>query len=485
MGTISKGKGWRAPHLSRTQLKYAAAYVLITSVILIFLNLYASSTMQSIIFQSKKAYLEDKVQMVSSAMSEMDSLGTESVRQVLGQMERLNATRILVTNEFGVVIYDTLDGNSAQGQCALLPEIISALEGNDVICSDYVGGVLESRAASPILQAEGLVGCVYLMEYDTSQGGLISALQNNILGISLMLEVAVVLFSLVFSEVFSRKMRKIFASVRIIREGDYTHKMKARGRDELAVLSSEFNELTDRLKESEERRRQFVSDASHELKTPLTSIKLLSDSILQNDMDPETIREFVGDIGNEADRLTRMSQKLLSLTRMAEKTEEEREISDIHETAQKVLRMLAPVAQLQGITLRNETTQGATVLMIEDDLYQILFNLAENGIKYNRPGGELTIGLIRREDDWVLTVEDTGVGIPEEAMAHIFDRFYRVDKARSRQAGGSGLGLSIVHDMVLRNLGTVAVSQRPEGGSCFTVVFPAFDVEEEGTWEGE
>ena len=272
---------------------------------------------------------------------------------------------------------------------------------------------------------------------------------------------------------------------RLIREGDYSHKMQIRGHDELAVLSSEFNELTDRLQSSEARRRQFVSDASHELKTPLTTIKLLSDSILQNKMDADTVLEFVGDIGNEANRLTRMSQKLLSLTKMDAVTEEGREIADIYETAQKVLRMLAPVASLHEITITNHTIPGATVLMIEDDLYQILFNLVENGIKYNRPGGRLDVGLIRREDDWILTVEDTGVGIPEEAMEHIFERFYRVDKARSRQAGGSGLGLSIVHDMVLRNMGTVSVAQRPEGGSCFTVVFPTFDLEEDVPCEEE
>ncbi|MFR0733705.1 MAG: histidine kinase dimerization/phospho-acceptor domain-containing protein [Oscillospiraceae bacterium] len=118
----------------------------------------------------------------------------------------------------------------------------------------------------------------------------------------------------------------------------------------------------------------------HELKTPLTSIKLLSDSILQNDMDTGTIREFVEDIGNEADRLTRMSQKLLSLTKMDAGKEADREVADIAETTDHVLRMLAPVARLNGITLENCTSPGATILMIEDDLYQILFNLVENGI---------------------------------------------------------------------------------------------------------
>ena len=330
--------------------------------------------------------------------------------------------------------------------------------------SSYGAGRLESKAATPILYAGSLIGAVYMMEYDLDQGALIAALQQNILWISVVLEGAVILFSLFFSEAFSRRMRQIFASIRIIREGDYSHKMQLRGHDELAVLSSEFNALTERLQTSEQRRRQFVSDASHELKTPLTSIKLLSDSILQNDMDTGTIREFVEDIGNEADRLTRMSQKLLSLTKMDAGKEADREVADIAETTDHVLRMLAPVARLNGITLENCTSPGATILMIEDDLYQILFNLVENGIKYNRPGGTLTVDLERQGDDWILSVSDTGVGIPPEAIPYIFDRFYRVDKARSRQSGGTGLGLSIAKEIVARHEGVLELVDREGPG---------------------
>ncbi|MCI6729730.1 MAG: HAMP domain-containing sensor histidine kinase [Candidatus Faecousia sp.] len=454
-------------------------YILITSVVLVFLNLYAADTTRNLVFRNKHASLEDKVQLAASALSENRNLVRDRAEQVMNQMGSLNATRILVTDEAGLVIYDTMEADSAQGRYALLPELVLALEGNDVFYSAYASGSLESRAATPILYGNVLIGAVYLMEYDTDLGGLIYALQQTILVISLVLEVAVILASLVFSEIFSRRMRKIFSFIRIIRGGDYSHKMQIRGRDELAVLAREFNELAERLQASENQRRQFVSDASHELKTPLTSIKLLSDSILQNQMDEGTIREFVGDIGNEADRLTRMSQKLLSLTKMDAGKREKLELVDIGATADKVLRMLTPVARLNDITLENKVPDGATVLMGEDDLYQILFNLAENGIKYNRPGGSLTVDLARRGESYVLSVTDTGVGIPEESIPYIFDRFYRVDKARSRQAGGSGLGLSIVHDMVLRNDGSISVTQVPGGGSCFTVVFPAFDREEE------
>jgi signal transduction histidine kinase len=117
--------------------------------------------------------------------------------------------------------------------------------------------------------------------------------------------------------------------------------------------------------------------------------------------------------------------------------------------------------------------------MLEDDLYQIIFNLAENGIKYNIPGGKLTITLDRDAENAIVKVTDTGVGIPEDALSHVFERFYRVDKARSRKSGGSGLGLAIVRNMVERNQGSICVESQLHQGSVFTVTFPAFDIEED------
>jgi signal transduction histidine kinase len=318
------------------------------------------------------------------------------------------------------------------------------------------------------------------MEYDADQGALLLGLMNNILTISLVLVFVVVLFSIIFSTAFSRRLRRIMASMRIIREGDYAHKVTMSGSDELAFLGEEVNELTDRLEESESRRRQFVSDASHELKTPLASIKLLSDSILQNDMDAETVREFVGDIGNEADRLNRMTQKLLSLSRVESQLDGDCEIVAMAPTVERVVRMLSGIAEKNRITVETQLLDACPILILEDDLYQIIFNLTENGIKYNTPGGKLCLRLQRQEDNAVLTVTDTGVGIPEDALQHIFERFYRVDKARSRSSGGSGLGLSIVHSMVERNEGTIEVESTPGQGSVFTVTFPIFDVEEDG-----
>ena len=274
-------------------------------------------------------------------------------------------------------------------------------------------------------------------------------------------------------------MRKIITSMRLAREGEYTHKIKMHGSDEYAMFAEEFNKLTDRLQESEEMQRQFVSDASHELKTPLASIKLLSDSILQNEMDADTMREFVADIGSEAERLNRMSQKLLMLSRREDSAGPEHEVVDVGDVVSRVFRMLVPLADDRQIDLTGSWKRGCTVLSMEDDVYQIIFNLVENGIKYNQPQGSVHVSLEKTAEDVTISVEDTGFGIPEEALGHIFERFYRVDKARSRQAGGSGLGLSIVRELVQRNSGSIGVRSEVGKGTRFMVVFPYFEVEGE------
>ena len=156
------------------------------------------------------------------------------------------------------------------------------------------------------------------------------------------------------------------------------------------------------------------------------------------------------------------------------------EIIKMAPTIERVVRMLSGLAEKNGIVINLSLDDDSPILILEDDLYQIAFNLVENGIKYNTPGGKLTISLLRSEDNAVLQVSDTGVGIPPEALPHVFERFYRVDKARSRKSGGSGLGLAIVKNMVERNQGQISVESTPGQGTVFTVTFPTFDTEEEG-----
>ena len=463
---------------SSSQLRYAMAYILVTAVVLVILNIYTSTTMRQITFSAQKQALEEKAQLMTTALLQVSDLSSPETEQAIESLDELHTTRTVVVDASGMALYDSLEIGNSVGKLLLFPELVTALKGNDVFYSGYDDGAIESRAAVPLMRGGEILGAVYLMQYDTDQGALINAIQMNVLRISVVLEIGIVLMALVFSIAFSRRLRRILLSVRMMRDGDYSHKIELRGHDEIDRLGREFNNLAERLEQSEQSRRQFISDASHELKTPLATIKLLSDSILQNEMDVATQREFIGDIGREADRLGRLSQKLLTLTRLDSAVNEEREIIDPAPTVQKVVRMLQPLAQLRDITLNCRLSDGCSVLMVEDDLYQIAFNLVENAIKYNRDKGSVEVVLQRIGQDMGLSVADTGTGIPEEAREHIFERFYRVDKARSRAAGGAGLGLSIVHDMVTRNFGTIGVSSRPGGGTVFTVTFPLFETEE-------
>ena len=450
-------------------------YVVITLVVLVILNIYCSITCQQLFYQSKRESMIEKCLLVSDEIATLDVLNSTSIASIVGQMESLKVSRLIVTDQSAKILYDS--SSEASGSYSLLPEILTAIDGNDVCFWNYQDGSTSTRAATPIVYYGTIVGCVYMAEFETAQGAMIQSLQKTVLQITLLLEIVVILFSMAFTNTFSRRLNRIMTSMRIIQEGDYTHKVNMGGNDELTILGNEFNDLTERLQTSEQKRSRFVSDASHELKTPLASIKLLSDSILQYDMDIETVREFVGDIGDEADRLNRMTAKLLSLTKAEGSCNEESEIILMAPTINRVARMLRPNALKAQIKFHIHLEEDCPILILEDDLYQIVFNLMENGIKYNQPGGSLTVQLTRNEDNAILTVSDTGMGIPDDAIGHVFERFYRVDKARSRATGGSGLGLAIVRTIVQRNRGEISVSSKEGEGTTFTVVFPAFDTE--------
>ena len=216
-----------------------------------------------------------------------------------------------------------------------------------------------------------------------------------------------------------------------------------------------------------------MSDASHELKTPLAAIRLLTDSILQTDnIDPETTREFVMDIGQEAERLSRITEDLLRLTRLDSGVLEPPTVVDVLPVLEQVMRMMSLIAQEKGVDLTYDAAEGCRVLATKDEIHQVIYNLVDNAVKYSAEGGFVQVSLGMEGNKVVLSVEDNGTGIPEADLPRIFERFYRVDKARSRAAGGTGLGLSIVRDTVKQRGGTVEAANRPDGGAVFTVRWP-------------
>ena len=454
--------------------------MLLTSAVLLFLNLYAPTMIRRVASTSQRSAILSKAQSIVSSFSGVRVLDRDTVSEVIQSVRDVRIARLLVTDAGAKCLYDSMDESSSLNRLVLYPELAEALRGYDAVHIRYEPDQIVSKAGVPIAVGGEILGAVYLLDRDPDQALLIAGLQRTIFWISIGLETVIVLFSALYSVLYSRRMSELFLTIRRLHGGDYSVRLPERGRNELVELGKAFNALARRLDQSEQVRKQFVSNASHELKTPLASIKLLTDSILQNDMDPATMREFVSDIGSEADRLTRLSAKLLELTRLDTQPVEERELVAVEPVADRMLRMLTPLARRQEIRLELEVPARCAVLATSDDLYQILFNLVENGIKYNFPGGSVLVRGTMDAEKVLISVEDSGMGIPEAEKAHIFERFYRVDKARSRASGGSGLGLSIVHDAVLAHGGTIAVGQNKPQGSVFIVTFPRPTSEETG-----
>lgn len=442
--------------------------------VLVLLNSYPLLVSQDLVFRSKEISMASSVKMIESALSGLDKLTADNVRQALSGVEENGSSRILVTDIAARVLYDTREAESAQGQYVFFTEVAQALQGNDAFYCKYDSNAFLSRIASPVVYRNQIIGAVCAYEYDTQQAELLRSFQMNLLRISVIIALLVVGLSVLLSHALTARITNLLQAIRRVREGAYSHRARVQGNDEIAQIAAEFNSLTDRLQTTEDARRRFVSDASHELKTPLAGIRLLTDSILQTEgIDPAMAREFVGDIGQEAERLSRITEDLLRLTKLDSGNISEATAVAIPPVLERVRRMLGMVAKDKGVTLTFEADEEIAVLATEDDVHQILYNLIENGIKYSSASGFVHTN-VSVDGDWVvMQVEDNGVGINDEELPHVFERFYRVDKNRSRAVGGTGLGLSIVRDTVLRRGGTIEAGHRQSGmGTVFTVRLP-------------
>jgi signal transduction histidine kinase len=299
------------------QFRFGLSYIAVILAVLLLLNTYPLLVSEDLVFHSKATNLQSSVSVMVNALSGLSPLTEENVADAMAVAEEAGLSRILVTDGAGRVLYDTRETGSAVGNLALYTEIVQALLGYDAFSCTYQRGAFRSRASSPVMYQSQIIGAVYAYEYDTEQAALLSGLQETLLRLSAVAGGLVLVLSLVLSKALTHKIGLLLTAIRKVREGAYSHRADIRGRDEIAQIGYEFNSLTDRLQTTENARRRFVSDASHELKTPLAAIRLLSDSILQTEnIDRETTKEFVTDIGREAERLSRITEDLLRLTRL-------------------------------------------------------------------------------------------------------------------------------------------------------------------------
>ena len=426
----------------RVQFKFVLSFCALLAGLIVLLNTYPIAASRDLVASEKESSLLSQASVISSSLSTLSPLEPESVGQVMDLLELSSSGRIVVTDELGIILYDT-GSPSGKGKAAMLAEVALALEGKQVFHSVFSGGAFVSTAAMPVRAGGVTLGAVYVQEHDTAQAELILSIQNRLVTISIAASVAALALTVVFSRALTRRITRLAEAIRVVRGGDYAHRLKPEGNDELTELCEEFNNMTQTLETTEQQRRRLA-----------------------------TMREFVSDIGTEADRLQRTTEKLLDLSRRDDGVQAARVPVDLGEVARSTLRLLSPLAEGLGVTLRCEPEPGCIISASEDDVYQIVFNLAENAVKYNVEGGSVDIRVRRGEGRILLDVEDTGIGIPEADLPNIFSRFYRVDKARSREKGGSGLGLSIVHDAVTALGGSITVEAREGGGTRFSVSFP-------------
>ncbi len=462
-------------------MKVVLAMLVVTAALLIYQTTSPVRITENMIFSYKHKMLLGEAETVASSLSSSQNLTSQGAEEIMSVLGTRDMGQVVITDGSGVVLYSSNLSVSPVGSCTLYPEIVSALRGNDAFRCSFTGDAFVSRGAIPVMFGGDTIGCVYMVEIDSEQAELLTSIQNNAVRTSVITVLVSLVLYIVFGLVVIRKNESLLQSIRRVQDGDYEHRVEVKGKDEFAVLANEFNALTDRLQQTEQIRRQFVSDASHELRTPLAAMRLLSDSILQNDMDQDTIREFVQDISGEADRLTRMTSKLLNLTALDSRqfTPTETEPVNLGECCKKAVRMLGPYAKEMGAEIEQSSEDNCYVMAREDDIFQLVLNLAENGVKYSQTGGQVRLIAYSQGSTAILIVEDNGVGIPENELERIFQRFYRVDKARSREAGGTGLGLAIVRETAEKFGGTVTAANRPQGGARFTVQFPRYQ------WEGE
>ena len=459
--------------------KLMALFAGIIVVIVVLINTYPLLTAQDLMVKTKRGDMLRTANIVSSSLSGLQSLDSERVTAVMSLLDIYGEGRVFVTDTVGKVLFDSSKDSSLVGRSLIMPGLLSALSNHDFFLCSYIDGAFESSAAVPITYRGEIFGAVYFYEYDEQQGALLLSMQRYLRYMTIILSVFTLAVSLFFSSALRRRIRNLIVAIGEVRKGNYSHRAPSRGRDEISLIADEFNELSGRLEETENLRRQFVSNASHELKTPLASIKLLTDSILQNrGMSMDDVRDFLNDISEEIVRLTRITDRLLSLTRLDVQIHQEFTPVNVSYVVQRAARMLKPLAEHYRNTISCETADDCLVMAEEDGIYQIVFNLMENALKYNHPGGSVRALTYVRDGLVHCIVDDTGIGIPESDLEHIFERFYRVDKARSRETGGTGLGLSIVQKTVEEYGGRVWAENRESGGTRFTFTIPALKPED-------
>jgi two-component system, OmpR family, sensor kinase len=417
---------------------------------------------------------------------------TEALQSLLELQSGEMGGRLMVLDPSGKVQADSF--SELNGKRLEIPEVASILLGEKTV--DYgVHGFDPDRSLSIFSYFGSLEGhendwvaycsatifsdgqTVGVLVYSSSVGGMMAslvALQKNMIVYFLIAAFVAAIIALILSRLITKPIDRLTRGIQRMGRGDLSVRVPVKGGGELKKLAETFNTMSEKLERLDKSRNQFVSNASHELKTPLSTMKILLENIIyQPDMKAEIRTEFLTDVNSEIDRLNLIISDLLTLVSMDTNAMRLRlETFKIADLVTEVVQRLSVVARQKQQEIKLNLSDGCEMHADRAKLTQVVYNILDNAIKYTQPGGVIRMRLVRSGRNAVLTIADNGPGIPKEDQAHIFDRFYRVDKARSRDTGGTGLGLSIVHQFVLMHGGNVTVDSTEGSGTTFTVELP-------------
>jgi two-component system, OmpR family, sensor kinase len=406
---------------------------------------------------------------------------SDSTLQLGAQLE----TRIRVLDVTGTVLVDSAENTGPQ-ELGATPLIVQALRGEYGSESVQEGRQAAMAVAMPVLVEGDLAGVVYLTQPLRDVDAVLADLRTRLTwstAIALVLSGAA---ALLLSHAITRPLQHLTAAAGAIAEGRLDQQVPVDSRDELGRLSRTFNDMTARLRAARQAQITFVANVSHELRTPLTSIKAIVETLRDGAVTDVTVRDhFLATVETETDRLVRLVNDLLVLTHAdTDGLALQRASLDVAELARATLEGLAPRAARRGVTTTLEVDPQAPPAWADGDrIAQVLVNLLDNAIKYSRPGGTVTVRITRVADEVLVLVQDRGIGIPAKEVPYIGQRFYRVDKARTRErargAGqpddtqsGSGLGLSIVIVLVEAHGGRLNIESEEGIGTTVSFTLP-------------
>lgn len=405
--------------------------------------------------------------------SESDVVNTQ-----IEQLAKEYNCRIEVINSFYTIIKDT--DSSEEKKTSISENVIKCLNGENIYIENTEDQYVEFAIplTTSTTNPEGktktsIIGALYI-NYSIAD---VDAYSHNLNRYVVMIDCLLIIFALLMawmcSVLFTRPIKRVEDAIEKISRGRMEN-LETKDYSEIEKISSEFKKMVERINTQEKSRQEFVSNVSHELKTPITSMKVLADSLLaQEGMPEELYQEFLQDISKEIDRENEIITDLLDLVKM-EKSQAEINISsvNINEILEAVLKRLKPIAEAKNIELVFESFRPVIADVDEVKFASVVTNLVENAIKYNITDGTVTASLNSDHQYFYLKVTDTGIGIAEEDQERVFERFFRVDKARARETGGTGLGLAITKEIILKHHGSIKIHSKEGEGTTFTVRIP-------------